>query len=91
MKKNTLLELMFSPEHVKAAPVYLLAGGDFDPDTVTESDRERVAGVVRDSIRSMRERLEDADANTARKEDYEPTPGHSCRWCNFRGVCPHAR
>ena len=78
-------------DRVKASPVYLLAGGDFDPATVTETDRERVAGVIRDSIGNMRGRLSDEEANTARKEDFEPTPGHGCRWCNFRGVCPHAQ
>lgn len=79
------------PERVKAAPVYLLNGGEFDPAHVTEKDRARVEEVMRSSIAAMRERLADPAGNVARKEDFEPTPGHGCRWCNFRGVCPHAR
>ena len=76
---------------VKAAPVYLLTGGKFEPERVTREDRERVAETMRTSIAAMRDRLADVETNTARKEDYEATPGHLCRWCNFRGVCPHAR
>ncbi len=79
------------PERVKAAPVYLIDGGKYDPQRVTAEDRERVAETIRTSIAAMRERLADPDANTAHKENYEATPGHLCRWCNFRGVCPHAR
>jgi len=58
---------------------------------VEQIDRERVQGVMRESIAAMRGRLVDVDGNQGRKEDFEPTPGHNCRWCNFRGVCPHAR
>ncbi|MHC4959761.1 MAG: PD-(D/E)XK nuclease family protein [Planctomycetota bacterium] len=79
------------PDKVRAAPVYLLEGGTYDPQAVTEEDRERVRGMMRDSIGAMRERLADAEANVARKEDYEPLPGRACRFCNFRAVCPHAQ
>ena len=79
------------PERVRGAPVYLQQGGDFEPVAVTAEDRDRVAGVMRDSIAEMRGRLADAETNTARKEDFEAKPAHLCRWCNFRGVCPHAR
>jgi hypothetical protein len=79
------------PDCVRGAPVYLLNGGDFDPQPVALEDRDRVGGDVRSSIREMRERLVDPAANTARREDFEATPGHVCRSCNFRGACQHAR
>jgi hypothetical protein len=78
------------PERVQGAPVYLLDGGDFEPEAVTAEDRERVGALMRASILAMRSRLADAESNAARKDDFEATPGHVCRWCNFRGVCPHA-
>jgi hypothetical protein len=78
------------PERVQGAPVYLLDGGTFEPEAVSAEDRDRVGSLMRDSIRSMRSRLADAESNTARKEDFEASPGRACRWCNFRGVCPHA-
>jgi hypothetical protein len=46
---------------------------------------------MRTSIASMQERILDLATNTARVEDFAPTPGHACRGCNFRGVCAHAR
>jgi len=76
---------------VRAGPVYLLDGADFEPQPVTPSDRERVSDLVRTSILGMKERLTDVAGNVARKEDYEPSPGRVCRSCNFRAVCPHAR
>lgn len=97
-KDQVVLYAMFAeakwdadPDSVQAAPVYLLDGGDYDPPPVTAADRERVAGFMRESIAAMRERLADVEGNVALKENFEPTPGHLCRWCNFRGVCPHAR
>jgi hypothetical protein len=79
------------PDRVRGAPVYLLNGGDFDPQPVTPEDRDRIGDDVRSSIRRMRELLVDAATNTARREDFEATPGHVCRSCNFRGACQHAR
>ena len=79
------------PDKVRGAPVYLLTGGNFEPVPVTAADRDRVAGVMRDSIRDMRGRLSDAESNTAHREDFETRPGSACRFCNFRGVCPDAR
>ncbi len=79
------------PDKVRAAPVYLLDGGEFAPLPVTAADRARVAGLIRASIGSMRQRLADPAGNDARKERFEPTPGNVCRSCNFRGVCPEAR
>ena len=79
------------PDHVRAAPVYLLNGGDYDPQGVSQADRDRVEGIIRESIAAMRGRLDDPGQNAGRKDDFEPTPGHNCRWCNFRGVCPHAQ
>jgi hypothetical protein len=79
------------PGAVSGAPVYLLEGGDFQPTKVTPEDRERVASFMRESIASMKARLDDADANVASKERFEATPGHACRSCNYRGVCPDAQ
>jgi hypothetical protein len=79
------------PDKVSGAPVYLLAGGDFEPIATSVEDRDRLGGIMRTSIAAMRERLADPERNLSRKEDFEATPGQVCRWCNFRGVCPHAR
>ncbi|MHC4223166.1 MAG: PD-(D/E)XK nuclease family protein [Planctomycetota bacterium] len=79
------------PDKVRAAPVYLLDGGAFDASAATVEDRERVSTLMRTSIEAMRARLTDPERNVARKEDFEAAPGTICRWCNFRGVCPHAR
>ncbi|MHC4550618.1 MAG: PD-(D/E)XK nuclease family protein [Planctomycetota bacterium] len=79
------------PDRVRGAPVYLLKDGDFESRAVTPEDRERIAAMVRGSIRSMTERLADLAANEARREDFAATPGHVCRRCNFRGACADAR
>ena len=79
------------PDRTLGAPVYLLEGGDFDPQPAGPADRERVAELMRRSIREMRGRLADAQANVARREDFETKPGSACRFCNFRGVCPDAQ
>ena len=79
------------PDAVRGAPVYLLAGGDFTPKTVTAEDRDRVAAFMRTSIASMKARLDDPDKNDAREAKFEPTPGFACRSCNYRGVCPDAQ
>jgi len=79
------------PDCVRGAPVYLLSGGAFEPRPVTPEDRERVAGMMRQSIAAMRERLKDPATNAADRADFAPTPGGACRSCNFRGVCTHAR
>ncbi len=79
------------PDRVQGAPVYLLNGGGFEPRQVTPEDRARVAGMVRDSIAKMRGRLKEPTTNVADRSGFAPSPGHPCRSCNFRGVCPHAR
>jgi len=79
------------PGAVLGAPVYLLEGGDFRPEPVSPEARERVASFMRESIAAMKSRLDDPDANVARKEAFEATPGRPCRSCNFRGVCPDAQ
>lgn len=79
------------PDVVRAAPVYLLEGAEFEPQPVSPADRERVSDLMRTSILGMKERLQDVAGNVARKEDYEASPGRVCRSCNFRAVCPHAR
>ncbi len=76
------------PDCVRGSPVYLLTGGQVELRQVSAEDRERVSDVMRKSIAAMRERLADADSNTARQEDYEATPGFACRSCNFRSICP---
>lgn len=79
------------PDVVRGAPVYLLNGGDFKPRSVSVEDRARVGDMMRTSISAMKSRLHDATTNEARKQDFEASPGHVCRSCSFRAVCPHAR
>ena len=79
------------PDKIRAAPVYLLNGGDFKPATPTAEDRERVTEQMRDSIHEMQGLLVDVPTNTAHRENFRATPGYVCRSCNFRGVCPDAR
>ena len=79
------------PQRVRGAPVYLMQGAGFDPQPVTVEDSERVSALMRESISRMRVRLHDAEANVARREDYEPYPGRVCRTCPFREACPEAR
>jgi hypothetical protein len=97
-KDQVVLYTMFAaakwgvdPDCVRASPVYLRNGGEFKPNPVTPEDRARVGDTMRSSINNMKERLADPATNTARKEDYEATPGRACLSCNFRGVCPHAQ
>jgi hypothetical protein len=79
------------PDRVRGAPVYLANGGEYDPRPVSAEDRARVAERVRRSIAAMRERLEDPATNAADRAAFPASPGHPCRSCNFRGVCPQAR
>ena len=75
---------------MRAAPVYLLTGGDFSAKPISPEDVAHVREMMRKSIAEMRGGLEDAAGNAARKEDFRPRPGYACRSCPFRGVCPEA-
>ncbi|MHC4956164.1 MAG: PD-(D/E)XK nuclease family protein, partial [Planctomycetota bacterium] len=79
------------PDKVQGAPVYLLDGGDFKPLPASPADRERVATFMRESISEMKLRLIDPEKNEANESEFATNPGHACRWCNFRSVCPDAR
>ncbi|MEM8882467.1 MAG: PD-(D/E)XK nuclease family protein [Planctomycetota bacterium] len=79
------------PDKVEGAPVYLLTGGDFQPQHAAAADRDRVAKFMRESIATMKSSLDDPEKNEASEEKFPATPGFACRSCNYRGVCPDAK
>jgi CRISPR/Cas system-associated exonuclease Cas4 (RecB family) len=66
-----------------------LTSGDEGRGRVDDGQLEDARAEIRESVRRMRARLADANANLAREDDFEPTPGpRPCSGCPFREICP---
>ncbi|MFM8385305.1 MAG: PD-(D/E)XK nuclease family protein [Planctomycetia bacterium] len=75
-------------ERVTTRLVYLGSRVEVHDVRVAQPDLDEVAGQVRASIAAMRERLSDAAANIARREDFPMTDDlEACRTCAYRRFC----
>jgi hypothetical protein len=86
---------LFSREHFRV-PTESIQTIECNVNTGKETTRKMIEAkmdfakhYIRNSIAAMKKALVDSEKNIAREEDFPFTENEAtCRWCNFRKICP---
>lgn len=76
------------PEQIKTVEFYL-SNGKQNENRLTDFELDPVHQYIGNSIETMKDLLDDPQANVANEDQFEFTENEQvCRYCNFRKVCP---